>query len=304
MLEIAKSEFADVINEVSLARSPLAVRLYVQVLRCLFRILSFVSLRLASSLALKVFLTPPRTTASRWERRFEGLGTRQFVTVGDKQLRVLTHGAGDKTALLVHGWGSRSTHLGSYAESLVQAGYRVCSVDGPAHGHSTGKCTDMMEFAQAIAIVAQHVGPIDVVVGHSFGAACTLLSIDRFGLKAEKLILISCFAEAVFITESFARFLRIGKAAVHDMRLRLERKYRNAWSWERISPTQLIRTYRNPILLIHDMQDDEVPVQHAQLLQSNNPNAQMFFTENQGHRKILRDKRGIAAAITFLADTA
>jgi pimeloyl-ACP methyl ester carboxylesterase len=199
--------------------------------------------RLASGLALKVFLTPPRTKASRWERKFEQSGTRQFVKAGDKQLRVLVHGTGGKAALLVHGWGSRSTHLGSYAESLAQAGYRVCSVDGPAHGQSTGKCTDMMEFAQAIATVATHVGGADVIVGHSFGAACTLLAIDRFGLEAKRLILISCFAEAVFITESFAHFLRIGKSAIHEMRLRLERKYRNTWSWDRIAPTLLIHSF-------------------------------------------------------------
>jgi pimeloyl-ACP methyl ester carboxylesterase len=291
------------VNEISLARSPLALRLYVYMLRWLFQILSFLNIRLASGLALKVFLTPPRTKASRWERKFEQLGTQQFLTVGDKQLRVLMHGTGDKTALLVHGWGSRSTHLGSYAESLVQAGFRVYSVDGPAHGQSTGKCTDMIEFAQAIATVAMHVGGVDVIVGHSFGAACTLLSVDRFGLKAEKMILISCFADAVFITDAFARFLRIEKRAVHEMRLRLERKYRNAWSWERIAPALLIRSYERPILLIHDLHDDEVPVQHAQLLQSNNSNTQLFLTQNQGHRRILRDKGGIAAAVTFLAET-
>jgi pimeloyl-ACP methyl ester carboxylesterase len=292
------------VNEVSLARSPLAVRLYVYALRWVFRILSPCSLCLASSLALKAFLTPPRTKASRWERRFEQSGTQQFLVVGNKQLRLLIHGTGGKTALIVHGWGSRSTHLGSYAESLVEAGYRVCSVDGPAHGQSTGKCTDMMEFAQAVSTVAVHVGGVDVIVGHSFGAACTLLSIDRFGLKAEKLILISCFAEAVFITEVFGRFLRIGKSAVHEMRLRLERKYRNAWSWESIAPTLLIRSYEKPILLIHDMHDDEVPVQHARLLQSSNVNARLFLTKNQGHRKILRDKGGIAAAVAFLAEAA
>jgi pimeloyl-ACP methyl ester carboxylesterase len=290
------------INEVTLGKSPVAVRLYVHALRGLFRALSYVSLHLASGLALKVFLTPPRTKASRWERKFEQLGTQEFVTVGDKQLRVLTHGTGVKTALLVHGWGSRGTHLGSYAESLSEAGYRVYSLDGPAHGQSTGKRTDMMEFAKAIAAVAAHVGGVDAVVGHSFGAACTLLSMDRFGLKVKKLVLISCFADAVFITESFARFLCIGKSAVREMRLRLERKYQNAWSWERIAPTLLIRSYDRPVLLIHDQHDDEVPVQHAKILQSNNVNVRLVFTQKQGHRKILRDKGGIAAAVTFLAE--
>ncbi|PMS25607.1 alpha/beta hydrolase [Trinickia soli] len=71
---------------------------------------------------------------------------------------------------------------------------------------------------------------------------------------------------------------------------RRQLKYQNTWSWERIAPTLLIRSYDQPILLIHDQHDEEVPVQHAQILQSNNVNAQLVFTQKQTHRKILRDK--------------
>jgi pimeloyl-ACP methyl ester carboxylesterase len=288
------------INEVTFNRSPIAVRLYVYLLRGLFRLTGVLSPLLASRLALKVFLTPPRTKASRWERKFEQCGTQEFVSVGNKQLRLLCHGTGNKIVLLVHGWGSRSTHLGSYAESLMQAGYRVYSLDGPAHGESTGSRTDMMEFAQTIATVAKSLGDVDAVVGHSFGAACTLLAVDRFSLQTKQLVLISCFADAVFITDSFARFFRIGEVVIQNMRTLLEGRYKNAWQWGQIAPELLIRRYDRPILLIHDLYDDEVPFEHAQALQSNNPNTQLFSTQKQGHRKILRDRNGIAAAVAFL----
>ncbi|MFC0397410.1 alpha/beta hydrolase family protein [Paraburkholderia rhizosphaerae] len=288
------------INEVTLSKSPLAIRIYVYALRVLFSLLQRLSPKLASRLALQVFLTPPRTRASRWERKFEQQGTYDVVRVGDKQLRLLHHGTGSQRALLVHGWGSRGTHLGSYGEALVAAGYGVYSLDGPAHGESTGSSTDMMEFAQAIAVAAQSIGGVDLVVGHSFGAACTLLAIDRCALKAKRLVLISCFADAVFITEAFARFFGISHAVIREMRMRLERRYRNEWDWASLAPKRLIRKYDNPILLIHDLYDDEVPFEHAQELRANHANAQLFSTRNQGHRKILRDRTGIDAAIAFL----
>lgn len=251
-----------------------------------------------------VFLTPPRTKASRWENKFEQKGTSEYGRYGNKQLRLLRHGTGSRTVLLVHGWGSRGTHLGGYASALVRAGYSVYSLDGPAHGESNGSTTDMMEFAKTIAVVVEHLHGIEAVVGHSFGAACTLLAINRFGMQVKQLVLISCFADAIFITEGFARFFCIGKSVIHDMRTLLERRYEDAWKWEDIAPKLLIRNVDKPILLIHDLYDEEVPFVHAQTLHSSNAKSQLFTTQMQGHRKILWDKKGISTAVTFLSETA
>lgn len=292
------------INEASLNKRPFSIRLQVFLLRVLFQLLERSSPWLATHLALKVFLTPPRTKASRWEQKFEQQGTLDFVRVGDKKLRLLRHGTGSRTALLVHGWGSRATHLGGYAGALMRAGYTVYSLDGPAHGESTGVSTDMMEFAKTIAVIVDHLHGVDAVVGHSFGAACTLLAIDRFDMKVKQLVLISCFADAIFITEAFARFFRIGKSVIHEMRTLLERRYQYTWKWEHIAPKLLIRNCGKPILLIHDLYDDEVPFVHAQTLHSSNAKTRLFSTQMQGHRKILRDKKGISAAVAFLTETA
>jgi len=292
------------INENSLSKSHLSIRLHIFLLRGLFQLLERISPWLASRLALKVFLTPPRTKASRLENKFEQQGASEYVCLGNKQLRILRHGSGGRTVLLVHGWGSRATHLGGYDSALMQAGYCVYSLDGPAHGESTGVATDMMEFSETIALIVDHLHGIDAVVGHSFGAACTLLAIDRFGMKVKQLVLISCFADAIFITEIFARFFRIGQSVIRDMRALLERRYQDAWQWENIAPRLLIRNLDNPILLIHDLYDDEVPFVHAQTLHSSNAKTQLFSTRMQGHRKILRDKKGINAAVAFLSETA
>jgi pimeloyl-ACP methyl ester carboxylesterase len=288
------------INDVTLRKSPIGVRIYIYLLRMLFPILEWLSTKLASRLALRIFLTPPQSRASRWERSFEQRGTRDVVRLGSKRLRLLRHGAGSKTALLVHGWGSRSTQLGSYAESLISAGYCVYSLDGPAHGESTGSSTDMIEFANGVALAAEQLSDLDVVVGHSFGAACTLLATDRFALKTKRLVLISCFADVRFIMEAFARFFRIGMPVVDDMRRQLEHRYKNTVRLDQVSPRLLIRNYRKPVLLIHDQDDEEVPIEHARTLQSGNANVRLFATEKLGHRKILRDDSAISAIVAFL----
>ncbi|OXI77863.1 hypothetical protein CFB50_36675 [Burkholderia sp. AU33423] len=89
-------------------------------------------------------------------------------------------------------------------------------------------------------------------------------------------------------------------------RVRLERRHRNAWRWDQIAPARLIRGFDRPILSIHDEDedDDEVPFRQAQERHSNHIDARLLSTWKPGHRKISRDKTGIAATLAFLNELA
>lgn len=288
------------INEDIFKKSNFFVRTYITILRILFRVLGRVSKRAAERLALTIFLTPPRPKASPSEIRFEKKGKIENILVGNKSLQLLRHGNGTRTALIIHGWGSRSTHLYTYSEAMIEAGYTVISVDGPAHGKSTGSSTDMMEYAQAIVAVERHVGKIDVVIGHSFGAGCILLGVNRFGFNPEKIVLISCFADAIYITQQFADFFRINRETISGMRKLLEKIYNCEWTWENIAPELLIKNIKQDILIIHDKNDTEVPFEHARRLKKSHGSAEVYQTERKGHRKILRYKPAAQAVVNFL----
>ena len=276
------------------------MKTYIKLLRSMLVLMSRLSPRTASKIALHIFLTPPKTKLSKSEQAFESKCTQEFVDFNNKRIRLLRYGKGDRVCMLVHGWGSRGTHLSRYADALVKSGYTVYVFDGPAHGCSTGTTTDMVEFAQSIAAAAKQLKHVDAIIGHSFGAACTLLSITRYGLNTNQLVLISCFADAIFITESFAHYFRLKPSIIQGMRELLELRHNRTWAWEDIAPALLIRSIYKHILLVHDLNDDEVPFEHAKLLQANNPHVDIFTTQKQGHRKILRNRAGIEAAVSFL----
>jgi pimeloyl-ACP methyl ester carboxylesterase len=57
-----------------------------------------------------------------------------------------------------------------------------------------------------------------------------------------------------------------------------------------------------PILIIHDKNDDDVDVKAAYQINKSLKNSQLMITEGLGHRKILGDKIVIENSIKFLKE--
>ncbi len=56
-----------------------------------------------------------------------------------------------------------------------------------------------------------------------------------------------------------------------------------------------------PVLVIHDKQDEDVPVNCAEHIYKHLPNGRIFITDGLGHRKILGDKTTIQHILAFTA---
>jgi pimeloyl-ACP methyl ester carboxylesterase len=55
-----------------------------------------------------------------------------------------------------------------------------------------------------------------------------------------------------------------------------------------------------PVLVIHDENDDEVPVTASKNIYSNLKNGELLITNNLGHRKILGNPEVIDKTINFI----
>ena len=289
------------INEAVLRKAPLGLRLYVKALRGTFLLLAPLSPAWSGRLAHKMFTTPTRKQPSRWEREFEKRGTAEQVSIAGQSLRFFTHGSGSKTVLLVHGWGGRASQMGSYAEAFVAAGYRVISVDGPAHGESSGKTSDMVDYSYAIAGVVAHLKGVEAIVAHSVGAASTLFAMAQKGLDVQRLVLVACFSDAVFITEEFGQFFRVGRRGVQTMRERMVAHYQHQFTWDGIAPRVSITRCTQPVLLIHDHDDEDTPFEQSLELKAAYPAAELFATDKAGHYQVLREAGAINAAVEFVS---
>lgn len=286
----------DVVSE----KNPFSTKTSMSVLRVLFQIGSLLAPGLTAQIALQMFLTPPKQNKlSNKEKALDAESKSTVYPFSNKHISSYAWGDGNKTVLLVHGWGGRGTHMGGFVKPLVEAGYRVIAFDGPAHGHSGGKQTDMIEFATAIHWMTETVGPVCAIVAHSFGAGCTLLAHREFGLQVGKLVLISCFSDSIYITESFGKLFGIKSSTIARMRRILEDRHNNNWTWEGLAGSDMVRHLSIPTFLIHDENDEEVPYAQALELEAAGKSCSLFTTKGLGHRLILRHPSVIKKGVSF-----
>lgn len=284
---------------------PLPMRLSFSATTLTFKVLNVVSPKLAGKLALRLFMTPPNFGIPRRERRLREDATLSHLNIRDRKISIRSWGeTGAPMVLLSHGWGGRCTQLHAFIQPLVDAGFRVVGFDVPGHGDSEGKRTNILDAASVICEVEKQEGPFEAIIGHSFGTGTALLSIDKFNVKPQKLVLIAYFSEVSFIITLFGELFSLKKSTLDSMQEEALDKYKNtygvSWNWEEISPIETIKSVKAKILLVHDDKDHEVPYIQAEPLQKVVPQAQILTTSGYGHRKILMNKQCIKTVVGFI----
>ncbi len=111
------------------------------------------------------------------------------MTTASRFLRWRSWGAAERRALLLHGSTSSSATWWQVGPALADAGWRVKAPDLPAHGASPRADRALTPEVAAAAVAAELAArPLDLVIGHSFGAAVALALAAR-GLTIRYLVL-------------------------------------------------------------------------------------------------------------------
>lgn len=200
--------------------------------------------------------------------------------------------------LMVHGWESRASHWAAWIRPLLAAGFEVVAFDSPAHGDSDGESVDVKRVGQAALDVAQALGPIDAVVGHSMGSAATLYALAE-GLRVKGSVHLAGPSSLERVTRYFAWQAGLHKAAWP----RFQQRVAQALGQPLVSlelPQQQ-HGLRHPGLIWHDRQDAEVPFAESLALSKAWPQATLKEAAGLGHRRILRDATLIEQSVAFLA---
>jgi pimeloyl-ACP methyl ester carboxylesterase len=267
-------------------------------LRAAFRTVGTVAPGVAARWAETIFCTPPRQEARTAEETFIGTGTRFTVRWEQVELAAWEWGQGP-TVVLVHGWGSRAGRLTDLARGLVAGGFRAVAYDGPAHGLSRARFASLPEFARALRAVADRIGPVYGVLGHSLGGAAVSLALHD-GLSARRAVLLAPPADVVVFSHQFASHVGLPARAHAAMRRNLEHRLR--MRWEDIHVPTVAPRLKLPALLIHDRDDPDVPYRHAEEIARAWPEARLVATAGLGHRAILRDPAVVRAVVDFLRE--
>jgi len=258
--------------------------------------------RIAPALAhryfVRLFFTPFRYPLPQKENKAEKFADKFFIKVAEKKVQCYSWGKGIPI-LLIHGWAGRATQFRRFIKPLNKAGYCVVGFDGPAHGRSEGKHTDIREFEEAIHKICEKVGQPAAIIAHSFGGGAALYAAMN-GLKITKIIniatptigdeIISTYLKALHGSESTRDFFRKYMLSTYGK------------SFDQFTSSYFVRHLPYPVklLLIHDEDDKEVEIKQAEELIKLYPAARLLRTSGLGHTRILKDDKVIKACVTFV----
>lgn len=213
--------------------------------------------------------------------------------VAGKRVTIRARGSGP-TVLLVHGWQGSSLDLLPIARDLLSRGFSVVSCDMPAHGTTEGTTTSVAEFIETIENVAEHVGPLHGLVGHSLGGTAATMAAAR-GLPTGGMVLIAPMVSFDFALDEFAKMLDLDD----DMREVTARAAEKRVGFTRAEADLMTQDLPDiPVMMFHDREDQRTPYHHSEHLAAKWPRADLVSTDGLGHRRILSDqvvRRKIAA---------
>jgi pimeloyl-ACP methyl ester carboxylesterase len=189
--------------------------------------------------------------------------------------------------LLVHGWEDDNALWGPMIDRLQANGRPVIAFDLPGHGFSPAEMTGPEAAGKAVRAVAEALGPVEAVIGHSFGCIALTLALAD-GLAAERAVLI---ASPIPRTRgrSLDRALE-GEAPEVAARVREIMAARQSAAPPVFDMEAAVaRLGAVKALIVHSMDDDDCPPANAQLLADAWPGAELLWVDGLGHRRVAQD---------------
>lgn len=275
-------------------KTPLALQLVPVVFPWVERMLPWVATRFL----VHLFFTPFRYPIP--ERELTAAKSAQWFsyTINGRRIQCYGWGSGP-TVLLVHGWAGRGLQLLKFIEPLLQLGYRVIAIDGPAHGRSQGKKTNLEEFKTTLQHVVEMEKNVCAIVAHSFGGIASLYAISE-GLPVKTLVNVASPTIGDEIIKTYLRAINgSAKTAEAFKKYILRKSGRNFDDFTALKFIQKVPADFN-LLLVYDEEDKEVIIKHAYALLEVYPKADFFRTTGLGHTRILRNDDVVKRIVTFI----
>ena len=207
-----------------------------------------------------------------------------------------------KKVLIAHGFRSHTQRFEHLIPALIEKGYEIIAFDAPAHGLSSGKQINAIDYTEVIRLIQKKYGPFTTYIGHSFGGLALTLSIAELpGNKNLRVVLFAPATDTEALARVFLKEMGISDQKVHDHFYKNVQILSGGKNLDWFSVKRCIGNIQSGILWIQDKADPIIPAAGATEIQRmNHPNIRFIFTDGLGHSKIYRDPVVLDQVFHFL----
>lgn len=276
-------------------------RLALAFIRTRLTLMTLLSPRRAGMYAFRLFCTPTTRNRNPLPPVFSEAETLHFTFTGQQITGYRWNKGGHRRVLLIHGFESSVVNFDQFVTGCIDKGYEVLAFDAPAHGRSTGKEINGMEYKNFLLHICSTYGPADSFLAHSFGGLAVCLALSEMPHTPQtRLVLIAPATETMTAAAHLFRILHITNprviTAFHN---RIREISGHDLSWFSISRS--LAHIRATVLWVQDLEDTVTPWADAEKIQQRQlPNIEFVITKGLGHRRIYRDLDVIKKINTFI----
>jgi pimeloyl-ACP methyl ester carboxylesterase len=259
-----------------------------------FCVLSIVSPKSASFKAQKIFFTPRKHASKSWEIENSN-NAKTIILKGGIHCLVWGNNEGEPI-LLVHGWEGRASQMSVFLPYLANK-YKLIALNAPAHGLSEGSTSNPHKFIKAIFAAQVHFGSFHAIIGHSMGGGCAVFAALE-QLEVKKVISIAGPSNFKNVVNAFGRYIGLRGKALYIFMTDVETEVQLPFS--EINLAKRVKNLTQPLLIIHDEQDLEVPFTEGNWYKEKINRGEFFATQGLGHRKIMQSKLVLEKVANFI----
>ena len=256
----------------------------------------------------------------------------KFITAGDTPVHVCDSEKGDRCAVLLHGYLESMLVWDDFVPYLYKQ-VRVITLDLPGHGISVvkGPVHTMEYLADVVKDTLDALGIARcTLVGHSMGGYVALAFCEKYPERLDGVVLLSSTPDADTDEkkENRLREIKLVEAGKKDalarvapeagfapenrprMRDEIEDLVEQVFVTEdegivallngmiaRKDRNAMLRETKVPVLFILGRKDGYIPVEAAEKMVAEHPEAQIVWLENSGHMGFLEEPEAAAQAI-------
>jgi pimeloyl-ACP methyl ester carboxylesterase len=281
------------------------VTLSMKIVRFYFQRVGWIAPNYTAKLFWKLFTKPRERKLNDSQKEFlsNAITTQHKSDFYKETFTVHKFGTGTKKVLLCHGWEGRTVDFRKVIEGLKDdSDVQIISIDFPGHGSSPESRAHLPMFVDVIDSYLKVAPEIEVIVGHSLGAASIAMAVPKSPdtFKSKKLIFMGLHP---IPSQFVSQYKSVAKIS--------EKLFKRCMSLAEAQLQQPLSDYdchdhvmvyaESEVLLIHDSEDAIIKLRRLEKLHAEIPNSKLFVGDHGGHFKHYRHPDVISEIRAFIS---